>query len=216
MLRAMFSQDLTADFHEKAGAFLDYATKTVDKGFDLNKQISAFHERLTLVSFGTLSLSITALTALIPKVAGASFPRHSFVKFVIPAWILLFVSIVFSRAVMGHILVASRQLLDQWKGLGEAHTVKGLVRAVTELSQKVSGTTVVDGKEQAVADTLADVAKKLDSYIHVPTDLDVEKVRKAAERTAKSVKWLSTVAVLSLEAALVLLGIAAIKLFLSV
>jgi hypothetical protein len=212
----MIPQALTADFREKAGELLDYTAKVVDKCFDFNKQISAFHERLTLVSFGTLSLSITALTALIPKVAGASFPRHSFVKFVIPACILLFVSIVFSRAVMGHILVANGQLLNQWKGFGDAHNIKQLALSVTELSQKVSGTVVVDGKEQAAADTFVGVAKQLDSYVHIPTDQDLEQLVKATERTRKSVKWLSSIAVLSLEAALILLGIAAIKLFLSV
>jgi hypothetical protein len=212
----MLPQPVSANFYEKAGAFVDYASNVVDKGFDFNKQISAFHERLTLVSFGTLSLSITALTGLIPKIAGASFPRHPFVKFVVPAWILIFVSIVFSRAVMGHILVANRQLMDQWKGLGDTHNIKQLSRSISELSQKASGTVVVDGKEQPAADTLAGFAKSLDSFIHVPTDLEVAQVGKAAKRTAKSVKWLSSMAVLSLEAALILLGIAAIKLFLSV
>src|SRR5271157_2883755 len=130
----MISQALTAEFREKHGAFVDYISTVVDKGFDLNKQISTFHERLILISIGTLSLSITALMALIPKVEGVSFPRHAFVTLVAPAWILLFVSITFSRAVMGHMIVANKQLLDEWKRLGDAYNLKQLVLSIIELS----------------------------------------------------------------------------------
>jgi|SRR5208283_48472 len=211
----MIPQALTAEFREKHGAFVDYVSTVVDKGFDLNKQISTFHERLIFISIGTLSLSITALMALIPKIAGASFPRQTFIKFVAPAWILLFVSITFSRIVMGHLLVANKLLLDQWKRLGDTYNLKQLVLSVTELSKTFSGTVEIHGKAQDVSAFLADVAKRIDKALPTDIEAQIDRETKAGELTKKAVTWLTHVAVLSLQAALVLLCIAAIKLFLS-
>jgi|HubBroStandDraft_6_1064221.scaffolds.fasta_scaffold115257_2 hypothetical protein len=57
---------LFKDFRGYYGAYVDHVESVVDKSFDVNKQISSFHERLILICIGTLGLSITALTAFIP------------------------------------------------------------------------------------------------------------------------------------------------------
>src|SRR6202035_836942 len=84
---------LFKDFRGYYGAYVDHVESVVDRSFDLNKQISSFHERLILICIGTLGLSITALTAFIPKLQSDHFPRPTFIEFVVPAWILLFISI---------------------------------------------------------------------------------------------------------------------------
>ncbi len=207
--------ELFKELREQHGAYVDHVSKVVDKGFDLNKQISTFHERLILISIGTISLSITAMTTLAPKVAGANFPRHTFVKYVAPAWILLLISITLSRAVMGHIVVANQHLMQQWNRLAEIYNMKQMWVTLTKLSRALSGMPAVLGQDQDFSTIMAELANKLDKC--VPTDLESQtaKETKIAARTTRAVKWLTHGAVVSLEVALILLCISAIKVFLS-
>jgi hypothetical protein len=208
---------LFKEFRGYYGGYIDHVESFVDKGFDFNKQISSLHERLILICLGTLGLSITALTAFIPKLQTDHFPRPTFIKFVIPAWVLLFISITVSRAVMGHILVANKSLLDQWKRAGDAFNVKQMFTAINVLASSLDPTFQVDveGKPQNAAALMRELAIKVDKMI--PSNLEAINTREfaAAERTTKQVKTLSTVAVFSMQLGLLLLGISAIKLFLS-
>jgi len=208
---------LFKDFRGYYGAYVDHVESVVDKGFDLNKQISSFHERLILICIGTLGLSITALTAFIPKLQSDHFPRPTFIKFVVPAWILLFISITVSRAVMGHIVVANKHLLDEWKRAGDNFNIKQMSVALTALSNSINATLQVDidGKTQNAAALMKDLAARFDKA--VPNDLEAVNAKElaAAQLTGKRVKWLSHISVISMQIGLLLLGISAIRLFLS-
>lgn len=208
---------LFKDFRGYYGAYVDHVESVVDKSFDLNKQISSFHERLILICIGTLGLSITALTAFIPKLQSDHFPRPTFIEFVVPAWVLLFVSITVSRAVMGHIVVANKNLLDQWKRAGDNFNIKQMWLALTALGNSINSTLQVDidGKTQNAAALMKDLADKIDKAI--PSDLEAVNAKElaAAQLTGKHIKRLSYVAVLSMQIGLLLLGISAIKFFLS-
>jgi hypothetical protein len=208
---------LFKEFREHYGAYVDHVEKVVDKGFDLNKQISSFHERLILICIGTLGLSITALTAFIPKLQSDHFPRPTFIKIVVPAWPLLFISITVSRAVMGHIVVANKYLMEQWKRAGDAFNVKQMCTALTALSNSINTTLQVEieGKNQNAVALLKELATKIDKAI--PSDMEAVNTKElaAAQLTGKRVKWLSHIAILSMQIGHLLLGISAIKLFLS-
>jgi hypothetical protein len=104
--------ELFAEWRDWSQQHVNYAGLIFKGASEFNKQIAAFHERLLLISLGTIGLSVTALTAYIPKIpSSVYFPRHIFVWLIAPAWMLLMVSTLLSVTVIAHTIVANRVLL---------------------------------------------------------------------------------------------------------
>jgi hypothetical protein len=56
------------NFRSSMRSYMDSVTTSVEKATDVNKQFSAFHERLLLIDLGTIGLSVTALTSVASKI----------------------------------------------------------------------------------------------------------------------------------------------------
>ena len=206
------SLGLYDEFRERHGAYIDHVAKVVDKGFDLNKQISSFHERLILICLGTIGLSITALTAFIPKIPGATFPRHTYIWYIVPAWILLFVSITYSRAVMGTLVLANSGLLEEWKTAAETYNIKQMWLCLIKLSSTAQGTVKTGDQERSASALFAELAERVNKCV---PEVDHTKTSSVANRRVRRIKVQSTIAVASMQVGMILLCISAIKLFLS-
>jgi hypothetical protein len=201
-----------AEFRERHGQYIDHLAKAVDKGFDLNKQVSSFHERLILISLGTIGLSLTALTSFIPKIPGATFPMHTFVWYIVPAWILLFVSITYSRAVMGSLVLANSVLLEDWKTSADTYNIKQMWICLLKLSSTAQGTVKTGDKERSASAMFAEMADRVNKCV---PEVDRVKIKSATEQLVSRIKIQSTIAVTSMQIGMILLCISAITLFLS-
>jgi len=207
--------ELFNEFRDKHGAFIDHFAAVVDKGFDINKQISSLHERLMLISLGTLGLSITALTAFIPKLPGVNFPRHTFVYFVVPAWILLFVTVTCCRSVMVQVVNANKSLADQWRQQAETYNIKEIWLSLIKLSRAIPGVIQFEGKEQNAGAVFAELAAKIGECVPKDMELQTTTILEASNKLSNQIRIQSRVGMLSMQIGMLLLGIAAIKLFLS-
>jgi hypothetical protein len=94
---------------------LDALSTSFERASDLNKQLSAFHERLLLIDLGTIGLSVTALTSVASKVAMVGFRKYLIVVLVGLAWCLLLLSAFMCRAIMNDYLAANRKLYEEWR-----------------------------------------------------------------------------------------------------
>jgi hypothetical protein len=94
---------------------LDTLSTSFERASDLNKQLSAFHERLLLIDLGTIGLSVTALTSVASKVAMVGFRKYLIVVLVGLAWCLLLLSAFMCRSIMNDYLAANRKLYEEWR-----------------------------------------------------------------------------------------------------
>jgi hypothetical protein len=202
---------LFSDFHELYRQWLDRASELTDKSFDLNKQVSSFHERLMLLDIGILGISISALISLGTRFASNPAARHIFVWYVAPSWVLLLLSVTACRNVMAFCIEGNRVMLQDWVAKLESYNLRQLYRTVTKLAANLSGSVTIDNAPRDVSGMFSDSAKL------VQTALENQDKTPAPTSSAggKYSKWQSQIAVLSMQIALVLLGIAAIRLFLT-
>jgi hypothetical protein len=190
---------------------VDHTSELTDKGFDLNKQVSSFHERLMLMDIGMLGISISALISLGTRFASNPAARHTFVWYVAPSWVLLLLSVTACRNVMAFCIEGNRVMLQNWAVKLESYNLQQLYRTVTKLAANLSGSVTIDNAPRNVSTMFSDSAKL------VQTALENQNKTPAPTSSAGSnySKWQSKIAVLSMQIALVLLGVAAIKLFLA-
>jgi hypothetical protein len=201
-----------AEFRERHGELIDHVAKVVDKSFDLNKQVSSFHERHILICLGTIGLSVTALTSFMPKIPAATFPRHTFVWYIVPAWILLFVSITYSRSVMANIVISNAAILEEWKVAAETYNIKQMWLCLIKLSSTAQGTVKTGDKERSASSMFSELADRVNKCV---PEVDHTKINAATEKRLKRIKTQSTIAVVAMQIGMILLCISAIKLFLS-
>jgi hypothetical protein len=183
--------------------------------FEFNKQIAAMHERLLLVSLGTIGLSVTALTAFIPKIPSAGFPKHVFVWLIAPAWVLLMISSLSSATVIAHTVVANRVLLVELRKLVNNTTFSQAVVHLRKLSAALTGTITYNSQAFEASELFTKLADNLNRQIQEPsggfTDGGTKETPLEPLRLAK----LGRFARITLYLGLILLCISAIRLFLS-
>jgi hypothetical protein len=201
-----------AEFRERQGEYIDHVAKVVDKSFDLNKQISSFHERLILICLGTIGLTVTALTSFMPKIPVVTFPRHTFVWYIVPAWILLFISMTYSRSVMAILVIANAALLEEWKVAAESYNIKQMWLCLVKLSSTAQGTVKTGDKERSASSMFAEFADRVNKCV---PELDHNKIDLAAGKRVNRIKTQSVIATVSMQIGMILLCISAVKLFLS-
>ncbi|MGA8312149.1 MAG: hypothetical protein WB755_19105 [Terriglobales bacterium] len=81
--------DLFNQFHTAYRQYIDDWSARVEKGSDINKQVSTFYERILFIDLGTLSLSVTAISTLASRISASVSVKHAFLWLVVPAWVLL-------------------------------------------------------------------------------------------------------------------------------
>ena len=201
-----------AEFRERQGAYVDHVAKVVDKSFDLNKQISSFHERLILICLGTIGLSVTALISFMPKIPVVMFPRHTFVWYIVPAWILLFISMTYSRSVMANLVLANAALLEEWKVAADTYNIKQMWLSLVKLSSTVQGTVKSGDKERSASSMFTEFADQVNKCV---PKVDHDKIDSTAKKRVSRIKTQSAIATVTLQIGMILLCISAVKLFLS-
>jgi hypothetical protein len=181
-----------------------------EKAVDLNKDISSFHERLFLIALGTVGLSVTALISLGPKFSSSPAARLTFIHYVAPAWILLLLSAWASRNVMMFMLRINKGILEEWMKRIDSYHLQEVGISISKLSKALSGKIVVESKLQDVSALFGEAGKA----IREAANQNIPPLKSTLEADQKRSKRRSVIAVWSMQIALVLLGIAAIRLFL--
>lgn len=187
---------------------IDDTAHLTDRAMDLNKQLSAYFERILLLALGTLGVSVTALTALIPKLSAVPFPRGSFLWLIVPAWLFLLCSVFMCRYAMIMLVISNKSLYEQLKTLTDTYTVQRLFVNMRKLAGALQG-----HESSARIGVAADMAEKLWKDDAEGAN---QKTNQPALEAQAGVKFCSRWVVLTLEIALILLCIFAIRLFLAV
>jgi hypothetical protein len=200
------------EFRERQGVYIDHAAKVVDKSFDLNKQISSFHERLILICLGTIGLSVTALISFMPKIPGVMFPKRTFVWYIVPAWILLFISMTYSRSVMANVVLANAALLEEWKVTADSYNIKQMWLSLVKLSSTAQGTVKTGDKERSASSMFAELADQVNKCV---PEVDHNKIDSVTKTRVNRITTQSVVATIAMQIGMILLCISAVKLFLS-
>ena len=87
------AQSLIDEVHTLGRWHLENSSKLLDNLIRVHESGATFYEKLILFDVGTIVLSLTFLGQLATHLQGGHVPRHSFLLFLCPAWILLLVSI---------------------------------------------------------------------------------------------------------------------------
>jgi hypothetical protein len=135
--REKFSEHVTTLFDLRESS-IEYDAKVLEKSIDLNKQISQFFERMMFISLGTLALSITSLVSLAAK-NPLPAARGVFIYFVIPAWILLLLSIFSARNMMLMLFRSTNHFILQISTLGSTHYKQAIMRTISRMTPLLFG-----------------------------------------------------------------------------
>ena len=185
-------------FFEASSYFSDLRTQILDKNVAHGKEVASFYERMMLISLGTIGLSVTALTSMASKVAPSPTLKHLFGWFIAPAWISLLVSIVGCRVVMAMCLNQNKHSIDEWAKQSVSYAINILIRVVRNLATAIPDQT-----------TAKDLSDKVEGWKVALLKLEELK----ATEIPSSVGWYSTLSIVTMQGGLILLCVAAIKLF---
>jgi hypothetical protein len=203
--------ELFKEFGEWYRLFAADLGTVADKAIDMNKQIGAFHERMLLVNVGTIGISVSALISLGAKVSTNASGKNIFVYCVAPAWVLLFLSVWTCRNVMAFTLRINREILKDWAKRLEVYYIQQALRSANKLSKALSGTVRIDSTPHDVSVLFAGFAKSIeDTFAQQRNELLVD----VTKSDSLQLKRQSIIAAWSMQIGLVLLCIAAIRLFL--
>ena len=207
---AVVSQ-LFRDFFELYRQWLDRLAAVTDRAMEVNKQIISLNERLMLLNLGTIGISVSALISLGTKVASNPAARHAFVRYVAPSWVLLLLSAMMCRNVMVFTIGANRKLLEDWTQRVTSFNIVQMQRSVLKMSKALTGTITVNSVSHDVSAMFAETAKEAENVLEQLKKGPGPPVTPFDNRASK---WQARLSVLFMQIALILLCIAAIKLFL--
>jgi hypothetical protein len=142
-------------FRSSTRRYMDSATTSFDKATEVNKQASAFHERLLLIDLGTIGLSVTALTSVASKVAMVGFRKYLIIVLVGLAWCLLLLSAFLCRAIMNDYLAANRKLYEDWKVMVLESAGEHISQDIERLSTVISGVIQISAIQKEDAESAA-------------------------------------------------------------
>lgn len=198
--------NLFQSFHLLYREFLNDIAKRVDLATELNKQTSAFYERLMLVSLGTISLSVTAVTSFAPKAAVLSpHGKHVITWLIAIAWVLLLLAVFACRQAVAVLNHATGAAFSQWNSMTMSYYSEHISKRLNDISSAISGSIVHEGEEKDASKLLSELSQK------IKAGLGEEAKKKLDKLTTTDVNRVGRLAVLSVQFALVLLCVAAIK-----
>ena len=145
-----------SQFHRQ---YVDAYGAVVDKSVDLNNQISLLHERLMLIALGTIGISLSALVSFGSKMSGNPVAKLTFVHYVAPGWVLLFVAAITSRNVMSFVVRINKVLIRIGLVTWMATTFDRLFYHLNRFAKTVSGTVTIESATQDVSTLLTELAK---------------------------------------------------------
>jgi hypothetical protein len=120
-------------------------TKALDTALDVNKQLSAFYERLLLLNIGMIGVSVSALLSFGSRAGALGHAKYFIVVFVALAWALLLLSIVLCRRIMMHIITANKKLYTSWYSNALDFNGSVISSDAARVATAMKGTIDVDG-----------------------------------------------------------------------
>ena len=192
---------------------LDSFSTSIEKASDLNKQQSAFHERILLIDLGTIGLSVTALTSVASKVAMIGLRKYLVVVLVVIAWGLLLLSAFLCRSIMNDLLAANRKLYEAWRlTVFESHGSL-ISQDFLRLSSALTGTIQMEDKTVDAAAFLRNAATEMRSTFTEARRAHLEKtLQTGGAKESVSTGRASQRAIQYMQWGLILLALAAIAL----
>ena len=194
----------------------DSISTSFEKASDLNKQLSAFHERLLVIDLGTIGLSVTALTSVASKVAMVGFRKYLVIVLVGLAWCLLLMSAFLCRAIMNDYLAANRKLYEEWRlAVFESHG-EHISQDMLRFSTALTGTIQMEDKTVDAATLFQNAATDIRSAFAEARREHVEKtLQTGGAKESLSTGQASQHAIHYMQWALMLLALSAMTLIIS-
>lgn len=200
------------EFHAVFDSLVDQLGKVMDKAIDVNKQAVALHERMMLLSLGTIGVSVSAIVSLGARTVGSTTAvKLAFMHYIAPSWVLLLLSALACRNAMVNTINANSKLLQDWSRRVQSNILSKMSPLLAKLSKAVTGTVMVNGTAQDVSDRMTNLLKELLTVVDELNKPDIAVVP-TVQRSTKINSFLS---VLCMQIGLVLLCIGAIKFLLS-
>jgi len=204
-------KELFAEFNQWYRYYLESVATMTEKAMNFNQQVSSFHERLLLIALGTIGISLSAMISFAAKLSTDPSARKVFIHWVAPAWILLILSAVMSRNVMAFVLRINRALFTEWQKVVNNYHVNQIGLSLTKMSKHVTGALTVDSKPRPVAEIFEELSRNAQHTFDVAKAASLELVIRS---DSKQLKYQGVISVWSMQIALVLLCVAAIRFFL--
>jgi len=200
------------EFFEKYRHWTEQFSHITDKSIELNKQVFSFHERLLLLSLGTIGISVSALLALVPKLSASPVAKQVFTHYVAPSWVLLLLSAMMCRNVMAATIEANRRMLEDLTRKIWSYNLNQVQRTLSHMSKAFTGAVTVDSVTKDAPTMFGEKASEVRGFVQQIQQEQPNAKTLSVETTAS--KWQSRLSVVLMQVALVLLCIAAIKFFL--
>jgi hypothetical protein len=227
MTDAEKAAELIDELHDVQQAYLENSLKLLDKTFKVNENGASFYEKLALFDIGTIAFSLTLLGQIVAHSVGGHVPRHPFLWFLCPAWLLLLISIqCCAQQIIGFhnansVLtqqmanVFSDNRVQQMRALfPRLSAVIGKLALNEEQAQQFHFAVSPDANAQNRAKTLSEVFSNMNEALAKATNEETGKViellNKANEQS-KKVRIAARIGILATTLALLLICIFAIQ-----
>jgi hypothetical protein len=184
----------------------------VERSVHYHEQAAAFYEKLLLLDGGTIALSLTFLGALHTAAAQSHIPRQAFLWLVCPAWVLLLTSMQACRYLMAAFQNANRHLLESASSLSSNLDLDALAATARIFTKAAQAQLVTETETLDLAEFFTKYAAVLTKLARDASDKYLELLGSAQKIGTRAA---GTIASLSTSAALILLCVFAITVFLA-
>jgi len=194
------------------GEYLKALGGVYDRAASLNKEVCSFNERMMLVALGILGISITSIISQSSKFSASPLARNVLVYYVVPAWILLALSVLTCRNAMVLALRANRVIYVELNTKMNNHHTQQMVLSLKKLSNAVSGNITHDSKIQPLSAVVSELETQ--SLTMLKEEANRPGLEAVTQQDTKNLRIQSGIAIWTLQISFALLCIAAIRLIL--
>jgi hypothetical protein len=207
------TRQVYSDLRESYQKYLDSCAKAYDQATDLNKQSSTLYERVFLLNTGILGFSITSLTAVASRFHVEGFFKFAIALLVGVAWVGLLLSTVFCVSLILESLASNRKLYAEWLNITFTAHTQNIVCDAERLARITASFLREDPNDRStqLLEVAGEIRQSMGSK-EWPEHLQAISKSRPEDRTGAE-RW--KYAVRFLQVAILLLGVAAMLLFVS-
>lgn len=140
--------DITKDLIDMQRLNSENTSKVFDRAMKAHENGALFYEKLILFDVGTIALSLTLLGQIAAHTPGGHLPRHAFLWFLCPAWLLLLFSIQCCAQRITTYRNANMVLLKQMSDVFSRNHLRELNIMLGRLSGLIKGITLSTDQTQ--------------------------------------------------------------------
>jgi hypothetical protein len=205
--------DFSRQFMDLRLSHLSNASSILERSFKVNDSAAAFYEKVILFDGATIGLSLSFLASFVAHTSSSHVPRHPFLWFLCPAWVLLLVSIYCcSMRVAGYHNI-NNSLLRHFSALSSQYYYQHFGIITNRLSTQLKAGLNVKGKD--LREVFSDVAASWMTTAELEGK-QISDLLAETETADKKSGYLARAGVMATTIALVLFCIFAVKTILSV